>query len=113
MSLNILRSATREIVDRLAEGNYESAIKQCAKSRLTSDDLQTVIFDYGRTVISPPRDAYTMLDVVEVKGTAVPTWSVSAPLWTVEEGRSDLTLELTISLQADVPNIELDDLHVL
>jgi hypothetical protein len=112
MSLNVLRSATREIVDRLAEGDYERAIKRCDKSRLTKDDLRTVILDYRRTVVSPPTDAYE-LDAVEVKGAAVPTWSVSAPLWTAEEGRSDLTLELTISLGTGAPYIELDDLHVL
>jgi hypothetical protein len=112
MSLDLLRSATREIVDRLAERDYESAIKRCVKSRLTHDDLHTVIHDYGRTVVSPPTDAYNKLDAVEVEGAAVPTWSISAPLWTAEEGRSDLTLELTISLGTGAPKIELDDLLV-
>jgi hypothetical protein len=51
MSPDILRLATREIVDRLAEKDYESAIRLCAKSRLTNDDLRTVIRDYGRTVV--------------------------------------------------------------
>jgi hypothetical protein len=113
MSLDILRSIAGEMMDRLAHGDYESAVAFCVKSRLTSDDLRTVIRDYGRRLVSHPKDAYKKLDVVQVKGAAVPTWSVQVPLWTEEEGRSDLTLELTIGLRAGAPSIELDDLHVL
>jgi hypothetical protein len=35
------------------------------------------------------------------------------PLWTKEEGRSDLTLELTVTMGANDTQIELDDIHVL
>jgi len=100
------------MVDQLARGDYESLVGQFVKSRLTSDDLRTVIREYGRKLVSPPNDAYQNLDAVQVKGAAVPTWSVRAPLWT-EEGRSDLTLELTIAVGPGAPSIELDDLHVL
>jgi hypothetical protein len=101
------------MVDRLARGDYESAIRVCIKSRLTSDDLRILIRDYGRKLVSPPAEAYSKLDAIQVKDTSVPTWSVRAPLWTEEEGRSDLTLELTIALVSGVPDIELDDLRVL
>ena len=113
MSLDVLRSTVREMMDQLAREDYESAVKRCVKSRLTSDDLRTVIRDYGRKVVPPPLDAYGKLDAVQVRGAAVPTWSVRAPLWTEEEGRSDLTLELTIALGSGAPSIELDDLQVL
>jgi hypothetical protein len=113
MALDILRSTVREIVVQLAREDYESAIGRCVRSRLTGDDLRNVISDYGRRVVSPPVDAYDKLDAVLVSGTAVPTWSVRAPLWTKEEGRSDLTLELTIALGTDAPSIELDDLRAL
>ena len=113
MSLDVLRSAVREMMDQLAREDYESVVRRCVKSRLTSSDLRTVIRDYGRKVVSPPPDAYKKLDAVRVKGAAAPTWSVRAPLWTEEEGRSDLTLELTIALGPGAPNVELDDLQVL
>jgi hypothetical protein len=101
------------MVDHLVREDYESAVRRCVKSRLTSDDLRTVIHDYGRKLISPPADAYNSLDAVQVKGAAVPTWSVRVPLWTREEGRSDLTLELTIAVGPGAPSVELDDLQVL
>ena len=113
MSFDALQSTAREMVDHLVRGDYGSLLARSAKSRLTSDDLHTVIRDYGRKLVSPPSDAYKKLDMVRIKGTTVPTWSVRAPLWTAEEGRSDLTLELTIAVGPGGPIVELDDLHVL
>ena len=82
-------------MNRLSDGAF--------KSRLTGDDLRNVIRNYGRKVVSPPPDAYNKLDAVQVTGATVPTWSVRAPLWTEEEGRSDLTLELTIAVGPGAP----------
>jgi hypothetical protein len=113
MSLDVLRSLTRDLVSQLVHGEYQSVVRQCAKSRLTSDDLRAVISGYGRKLALPPANAYDDLDVVQVKDAVIPTWSVRAPLWTEEEGRSDLTLELTIAAGSDPPSIELDDLEVL
>jgi hypothetical protein len=39
---------------------------------------------------------------------------VAAPLWTAEEGRSDLTLELRlIEFAPEAYEVEIEDLHVL
>lgn len=37
----------------------------------------------------------------------------AAPLWTREEGRSDLTLSVTAIKQGETYTVEVDDLHVL
>ncbi|WP_422652961.1 DUF7668 domain-containing protein [Archangium sp.] len=37
----------------------------------------------------------------------------SPPLWTREEGRSDLTLSVTAIKQGETYTVEVDDLHVL
>jgi hypothetical protein len=113
MSLEVLRQIAIQVIDQLAQGEYKALVQQCAQSRLTSKDLEIVIGDYGKKLVSPPRDAYKKLDAIQVKDAIVPTWSVRVPLWTAEEGRSDLTLELTICLTPDKPIIKLDDLHVL
>ena len=113
MSPDVLSSTAREIVGQLACEDYESVVKLCVKSRLTSDDLRSVIHDYGRKLVLPPAEAYRNLDAVQVRGQATPTWSVRAPLWTLEEGQSDLALELTIAVGPGAPRVELDDLHVL
>ena len=112
MSFDALRSTARRLVDLLTHEDYVLAVEYCAKSRLSSDDLRNVIREYGRKLAPPPLDAYNNLDAVQVKSAVVPTWSVRVPLWTKEEGRSDLTLELTIALDSGVQKVELDDLHV-
>lgn len=113
MSLDLLKFIVRELMDLFVREDYEGIVKRCVRSRLTSDDLRTVILSYGRRVVSPPVDAYNGLDAVQVVSATVPTWSVHAPLWTAEEGRSDLTLELTVALESGGALIELDDLQVL
>lgn len=108
----LVRSTTEEIVGCLVQRCYESAVQRCVKSRLTSDDLRSAIETYGQELIVPPVEAYEHFELVRIVA-AVPTWSVQAPLWTVNEGRSDLTLELTIVVNGGLVIVELDDLHVL
>jgi hypothetical protein len=43
-----------------------------------------------------------------------PTWSVRFDLWTVEEGRSDLSIEMTLIDRGDRDlAVEIDNVHVL
>ncbi len=102
-----------ELIGELAVGNYDGLVRRCTSSRLTSDDLRTVIADYGRRLVSPPANAYQKIDAVRVANSAIPTWSVRIPVWTVEEGRSDLTLEFTVAFSDGHALVQLDDLHVL
>jgi hypothetical protein len=75
--------------------------------------MAKAIADYGRHLIIPPEEAYSLMDVVEIRSTQQPRWSVTMPLWTLEEGRSDLLLELTVIRREKTFDIELDDIHVL
>jgi hypothetical protein len=51
------------------------------------------------------------MEVVEVKGGN--RWFVVMPLWSQEEGRSDLSIELTVMKHGDSFVFEIDNLHVL
>jgi len=108
-----LEQIVRSVVNCLVIGKYADIVHSCSVSRLTADDLFEVVRDYGRTLIEPPPEAYQDLDAIAVRSSIPPTWSVCAPLWSREEGRSDLTLELTIARDGDRWDIELDGLHVL
>lgn len=112
-TIEALRAASRDIVTKLASGDYEAVVGQCVKSRLSDSDLREVICEYDRHLIEPPADAYGTLDALQIAHAPVPSWSVRVPLWTKEEGMSDLTLELTVVLDERGLQIELDDLHVL
>ena len=108
----VLRTVARQAMRWLVHCEVAALISRCATSRLTSAEVWRVINDYGRTLVEPPSDDDFRIDAVRTQATT-PTWSVNVPLWTQEEGMSDLTLQLTIALGPRGPVIELDDLHVL
>jgi len=97
----------------VAQGDYDAAIGACVSSRLSPDDLRQVIADYRRTIVDPPPNVFEDADVIVVARTGLPAYSVRLPLWTREEGRSDLTLELTVRRVGDRWEVELEDLRVL
>jgi hypothetical protein len=113
MAPKIVQLAVGELVSLISKRLFEEAVQKCSLSRLTATDIKSVIDNYGRTLKCPPVCADQLYDIVEVHGRSNHTWSVRAPLWTNEEGRSDLTLDLTIYIISNVVNIEFDDLRVL
>jgi hypothetical protein len=107
-----VRSIVIDLLVLLADGDYESIMERCGHSLLDGDDLWIAVEDYGRTVAPPPAD-YAFLRACELKARAVPTWHVEADLWTEEEGRSNLTLEMTIEFEPSGPVIGLNNLDIL
>ncbi|WP_132649815.1 DUF7668 domain-containing protein [Rubrivivax gelatinosus] len=92
--------------------DYESVIKWAPRSRMAAETLRIAVESYGRRLVQPPH--YDLADFVAVEGAVAPTWSVVVPLFTAEEGRSDLSLELTMVEKAPGEwEAEVDDLHVL
>lgn len=113
MSVAELEAIVFRVAVEFADGDHKGFISRHPNSRVKAVDMERVVEDYGRTLVRPPLGAYADLDVVRVTGAAEPTWSVRAPLWTKEEGRSGLTLELSVTLGSDGPDVTLDDLRVL
>ena len=52
------------------------------------------------------------MEVIEVRAATPSQWAIALPLWTSEEGRSDLTIELTLIADGESFRIELDNIHV-
>lgn len=107
-----LKSVVRHLITQIVHCDYEAAVRSCSSSRLSADDLRNVIRTYGCKLIDLPDQAYDRLDMIEIKDSNPPACSVHVPLWTEEEGLSDLTLHLTIEKDRNHWNIELDDLLV-
>ena len=108
-----LRTPVREVVQMLANGDYQRLASLTEGHRLSADEMRQAITRYNRTLIVPPEEAYGEIDAIQVQNSGPPSWSVRMPLWTEEEGRSDLTLELTMTELTDGFIIEIDDIHVL
>jgi hypothetical protein len=99
------------VLGHLVRGDYEE-LAALSRTRLTVGELRRSVADYGRTLVMPPRSEPR--SVIEVSESAPRRWSVYLDLWTVEEGRSDLTLEMTlIDSDDDHYGVEIDNLHVL
>lgn len=104
----------KQIVYWLVVGDF-SAIEQYSHGvRLSASLLKQAVADYGRTLVMPPTSAFDQLDIVRIKHAEPSAWSVRMDLWTMEEGRSDLSLECTvIDRPGDLLAVEVDNLHVL
>lgn len=101
----------RTLVGHLVRGEYGVLEQESAGVRLSGGQIAEEVASYGRRLIHPPQSS-SWLDVVP--HSTGRGFSVSAALWTEEEGRSDLTLLLTVRLEPHGSyRIEIDDLHVL
>jgi hypothetical protein len=108
-----LKEQVSQIVSLLVAGKYADLEQQTLGVRLTANEIAIAIVDYGRTLVLPPQDGFTLMNIVEVKNAQPKRWSIAMPLWTKEEGRSDLTVDMTIIERENGFSIELDDIHVL
>lgn len=103
-----------QLLHWLVAGDYAAIEEFTLGIRLSSSLIRQAITDYGGTLVMPPASALDQLDVIEVDGSNPKAWSIRVDLWTVEEGRSDLSLECTlIDSPGDLLTAEVDNLHVL
>ena len=108
----VIHEATRTMVGLLVERRYQELERITQGVRLTAQESQAAIEHYGATLVFPPEDGIEQIDVVEVSSPQQSAWSVSCPLWTKEEGRSALSIELTIILTPTGTKVEIDNVRV-
>jgi len=107
------KEPVRQIIDLLVAKKYAELASLTHGVRLPVEEIGSAVADYGRELVSVPEDAFGLMDVVEVKNALPRRWAVTMPLWTQEEGRSDLSVELTLIESGTSFIVELDDIHVL
>ena len=64
---------------------------------MTAEQLRQEMEHYGRELQMPSEVEFDNVDVNEIEGAIPRAWWVLVDLWTVEEGRSDLTLEIRLT----------------
>ena len=114
MDKSKIRDTVHHLVETLVAGDYDGIEEATQGRRLTAKQLRQAVEEYGRELQMPPEVVFHNLDVNEIEG-AIPraAW-VLVDLWTVEEGRSDLTLEIRLAeTGGELYDIEIDNLHVL
>lgn len=101
------------IVDLLVLRKFDELESITKGNRLTALQLEDAVNGYGRTLVKLPPESIGLIDVVKVDSCGVDKWSIVSPLWTKEEGRSDLSIEITLIDDGDSFITEIDDIHVL
>jgi len=114
MSGTKIRDAVRDLVEMLVARDYDGLEGASRGRRLTAGQLRLAVEEYGRELRMPPETVFDDLDVDEIEVAMPRAWWRLVDLWTVEEGRSDLTLEILLTETGGEPyDIEIQNLHVL
>lgn len=113
-NLEARNSLIVQLIARLAAGKYEELIHFAPQSRVSAQEIESAVKQYGRHLIPMPSSAHKLIDYVAIHNAVPPKWSIVVPLFTEEEGRSDLTLELSMAeVNPDKYELQIDDIHVL
>lgn len=107
-----LLTAIRCLVADLAAGRFDEIERDGRAGRCAGADLERAIAEYGRTLLPLPDDAHAHIDVIQFDHDPMGC-AVDVELWTVQEGRSDLTLSLHAWKESSGYRLEITGLHVL
>lgn len=109
-----LEQPIRRVITHLVAGDYRGLESLTRGHRLSAEEMKTAVEDYGSRLVPPPDHAFESdLDAIPIMDAVPPAWSVIMTLWTEEEGRSDLSIVLTVMQREDDFDITIDDIHVL
>ena len=92
-----MRNTVHRLVEMLIAGDYDGLERASRGRRLTGEHLRQAVGEYGRELRMPPEVVFDDLDLNEIEGAIPQAWWVLVDLWTVDEGRSDLTLEIRLT----------------
>jgi hypothetical protein len=106
--------AVGTVVDLLVRREYEAVERVTEGDLMSAGEISEAISEYSRTLVRPNRGEWWPLVVVTPVTAEPGKLHVAAPLWTAEEGRSDLTLELLLTEFApELYRPTLLNIHVL
>ncbi len=107
-----IRDAVMRIVKLLVEGKCGELARLSENIHLTEDEIALAVRDYGRRLVMPPAEEFDSLELNEM--TFRPgAWAVTMDLYTEEQGRSDLSIELTIIETERECRVEIDGIHIM
>ncbi|MFN8367725.1 MAG: hypothetical protein U0Y96_10880 [Candidatus Kapaibacterium sp.] len=103
----------QEIITLFVKEEYRLIEELTGGVNLKAIEIEQAVREYGRTVVEPPITIQELVEMVKVESDLDCKWNIVVPFYTSEEGRSDLSLELTIELKDSNFIVELNDIHVL
>lgn len=102
------------ILNLLAESKYSELSELCIGNDIQAEDIERAVSDYPYKPIYPKSEINDLLNIIEVEDSNPREWSVYCDLWTEEEGRSDLNLQISlIESPGEFYQFQIDGIHVL
>ena len=90
----MIEETVKHLYSLLFSKKYEDIEAFTQGVRMSSAEINECISEYGCKLVPYPEEI--ALDIVLVEGSDPKEWSVIAPIYTEEEGLSDLSLELSL-----------------
>ncbi len=106
-----LKQEVEQLVRDLAAGRFSMIGADGRIGRLSVAELERTVRAYGRRLVPLPDEAWDLVGMYT--GAADGACALDIPLWTVEGGRSDLTLTLSAERTGSRYRVSIDDLHAL
>jgi hypothetical protein len=98
----------------LVLGQYAEVARLTNGARLSAAEIESAARQYPFALQSWPIDQSMFIEAIEVVKSHPRSWNVRADAFTLEERRSDLSLELTLTESSSGSlTVEFDDRHVL
>jgi hypothetical protein len=110
LQLEDFKTIITEIIHNISVNDYDTIKANGQNGRVDTNDLKRVILEYDCTIIPLPDKAFSEAKVYLIDKSRL---DVYIPLWTKEEGRSDLTLFLSCFVIDGISKVEINDLIVL
>jgi hypothetical protein len=106
--------AIKLVISLLVNGKYQELETLSQGVHLKAEYIAAGVTEYGCTLVAPPEEAFSNLNIIKVSKSQLPTYSVRFAVYTKEEGISDLSIELTlIEVLKEKPLcIEIDNIIV-
>lgn len=98
------------LVRLISQGDYEAIAANGQAGRMGAEGIKRAVETYPYTVIPLPSEAFELAEVYRIDETRL---DIYLPLWTHEEGRSDLTLCLSCYTIGSNTQVEVNDLRWL
>lgn len=106
-----IESAVALVMALLVKRRYEEIEQMTNGIRLSANDIGNIVSGQGIDIVMPPEGKDLELDVIAVSQAAMPTFSIVTDVWT-KDGKSDVSLEMTVKIDEGNTIIEVDNLHV-
>ncbi len=98
-----IEGTLRDIMSLFVRKDYVALERLSRGVRLKASEIEEGITEYGRTLVFPPPEAFPNIDSIPIRASVPQAYSIRFNFYTIEEGESDLQLQVTF---IDNPTME-------